>query len=94
MKIVKLIINLIIFILLLVLALDNKQVITINFYDIYTFNVPLIIGIVIFVFLGFIIGIVYNLTNIMKLKAQVFQLNRKIEKQETIKNNKQTDQII
>ena len=43
---------------------------------------------------AFIIGIVYNLTTIMKLKTQVFQLSRKIEKQETIKNNKQTDQII
>lgn len=94
MKILKLIINLVLFVLLLVLALDNKQVVTINFYDIYTFNLPLIIGIVMFVFIGFVIGILYNLTTIMRLKAQIFQLNRKIEKQENLKNSKQTDQII
>lgn len=81
MKIVRIIFNLLIFILLLVLALNNMQNITLDFYGIHTFNMPLIIALVVFISIGFIIGILTNLAMNLKLKAQLHQLNRKLSKQ-------------
>lgn len=95
MKIVRLVVNLLIFILLLVLALDNIQTVTINLYNLYTFQIPLIIAMVIFVILGMIIGILFSLGSNLKLRTQIYNLKRKLEKeQNSSKNKSDIDQVI
>lgn len=95
MKIVRLVVNLLIFILLLVLALDNIQTVTINLYNLYTFQIPLIIAMVIFVILGMIIGILFSLGSNLKLRTQIYNLKRKLEKEQNSSTNKSDiDQVI
>lgn len=94
MKIVRLIFNLLIFILLLVLSLDNMQSVTINIYGLYTFKLPLIIAMVIFMFLGIIVGIVFNIASNIKLRTQIYQLKRKLDKDESTQKNRSIDQVI
>lgn len=94
MKVVRLIVNLLIFILLLVLALDNIQTVTINLYSLYTFQVPLIIAMVIFILMGVIIGILFNLGTNLKLRTQIYSLKRKLEKDEkSHKAKSEVDQV-
>lgn len=49
-----------------------------NFLGIYSIDMPLIIALVIFVFIGFVVGITLNLPTQFKLNHQINLLNKEI----------------
>lgn len=91
MKVFKIIIRVVIFVLLLVLAINNMQVVEFNFLGIYTLKLPLIITLAIFGLGGLFIGSIIGLVNNLALKTQIGKLKKQITKQNT---NQQHDQII
>jgi uncharacterized integral membrane protein len=78
MKTVRLIINLVIFLFLLVLAIDNMKNVELSFFGLYTIDVPLVIALVAFVFIGFIVGIMFNFANNFRLKSQISRLTKEL----------------
>lgn len=90
MKVFKIIIRVVIFVLLLVLAINNMQVVEFNFLGIYTLKLPLIITLAIFGLGGLFIGSIIGLVNNLALKTQIGKLKKQVTKQ----NITQHDQII
>lgn len=80
MRATRLIINMILFLLLLVLCINNSQIVTINIYGVYTLNMPLILALAIFATIGFIIGILFNLPKNIKSKSQISKLEKELTK--------------
>lgn len=92
MKIFGWIINTILFVLLLVLILDNIQKVTINFYGIYTITIPLIVALVVFTLFGALFSYLICLAGRIKLKSQIKLLQKQLNQQQLKKDP--TDQII
>lgn len=90
MKVFKIIIRVVIFVLLLVLAINNMQVVEFNFLGIYTLKLPLIITLAIFGLGGLFIGSIIGLVNNLALKTQIGKLKKQVTKQSIT----QHDQII
>ncbi len=78
MRALRLILNLLIFLFLLIVAINNMDVVKLNFLGLYSIDMPLIIALVIFVFIGFIVGITLNLPTTFKLNHQISRLNKEI----------------
>lgn len=80
MKIVHWIIRIIVFVLILVLVLNNMQKVQFNFYGIYTWDLPLIILIFAAAIIGVFIGFAIWLVRIIELKSQIRNLKKDLEK--------------
>jgi uncharacterized integral membrane protein len=92
MKIFKIIIQVAVFILLLVLAINNMQTVEFNFFSVYVLKLPLIITLAIFAVAGLLIGLLYGFVNNLALKSQVSKLRKQIDKTE--EKVSKVDQII
>ena len=92
LRILRIAIRIILFVLLLVLAINNMQSTEFNFLGIYTLKLPLIIILAIFAFIGVAIGLLFGLVNTFSLKSQISKLEKQINKQEN--KNEKTEQII
>ncbi|RTL12185.1 MAG: DUF1049 domain-containing protein [Neisseriaceae bacterium] len=92
MKIFKIILQVIIFVLLLVLAINNMQTVEFNFFSVYILKLPLIITLAIFAIGGLLIGLLYGFVNNLSLKSQISKLKKQIDKTE--EKSSKVDQII
>lgn len=79
MKIFRWIIRIVIFVLVLVLVLDNRHNVQFSFYNIYTVNTPLIVLCFIFLLVGFIVGIIYSFLRSFKLRSRVKLLQKNLD---------------
>ncbi len=89
MRVFKLIVNLIVFLFLLIVAINNMESVKLNFLGLYTVDIPLIIALITFMFLGFIFGLFFNFTNNFRLKSQISKLNKEL----SLAKSKQNSQI-
>jgi len=78
-KIFGIILNVILFILALVLVLDNIQPANFNFFGIYQFHLPLIVMLAIFLAIGILIGFLMCLLRRFELKSQLNSLKKEVE---------------
>lgn len=82
MKILRTILKVIIFIILVVLAINNMQSVEFNFLGIYNAHLPLIIILAIFAGGGFLIGILWGLINNLVIKSQLSNLKKQLANQQ------------
>lgn len=80
MKLIKLLPKIVIFLLLLVLVLNNMQKVEFNLYGIYIWNLPLIAIILIALILGALIGFSLKIIRLTELKLQIHNLKKDLEK--------------
>ncbi len=92
MRIFKIIIRVIVFIFLLVLAINNMQIVEFNFLGVYTLKLPLIITLAIFAISGIFIGSLIGLISNLSLKKQISNLKKQLKKQNILPQNE--DEII
>lgn len=78
LKIINWVIYIAIFVLALVLVINNIQTAQFNFFGVYYLKLPLIVLALIFLCLGFIVGIILSSFKIMKLKTEVRVLNKQL----------------
>jgi uncharacterized integral membrane protein len=77
LRLIRFILQAILFILLLVLAIDNMQTVEVNFFGIYYLKLPLIITLAIFTAAGFIFGIATSYINKLTTKTSKNNLPQK-----------------
>ena len=92
LRILRLGLRIILFVLLLILAINNMQNVEVNILGIYSLKLPLIIILAIFTSCGILLGILFSLMSNISLKNQLNKLRRQLDKQEE-KLNK-AEQII
>ena len=92
MKIFQIILRVIVFIILLVLAINNMQSVEFNFLGIYTLKLPLIITLAIFGLGGLLFGMLFGFMNNLNLKSQINKLKKQLTKQQETHDT--IDQII
>lgn len=92
MKIFQIILRVIVFIILLVLAINNMQSVEFNFLGIYTLKLPLIITLAIFALGGLLFGMLFGFMNNLNLKSQINKLKKQLTKQQ--EKHDKIDQII
>lgn len=92
MKIFQIVLRVIVFVILLVLAINNMQTVAFNFLGIYTLQLPLIITLAIFALGGLLIGMLFGFVNNLSLKNQINKLKKQLAKQQ--EPQKKIDQII
>jgi uncharacterized integral membrane protein len=92
MKIFQIILRVIVFIILLVLAINNMQSVEFNFLGIYTLKLPLIITLAIFGLGGLLFGMLFGFMNNLNLKSQINKLKKQLTKQQ--ETHDKIDQII
>lgn len=80
MRAARLIINIVLFLLLLVLCINNSQIVTINLYGVYTLNMPLILALAVFATIGLIIGIFLSIPRNIKAKSRISKLEKELAK--------------
>lgn len=78
-KYIKWAIKIILFILILVLILDNLQTVKLSIFNVYILQLPLIIVLLLFLIIGIIIGLLINIIKIIELKAKIFKINKNNE---------------
>lgn len=78
LKYLNLAIRIILFILVLVLILDNIQIVTFNFFNVYHKTTPLIVLCLIFLILGFAIGYLISILQILELKSKIKKLTSQL----------------
>ena len=67
------------FILVLVLILNNSQPVQFNFYGIYSWSLPLIIMVFSALIIGLLIGLIYGFTKNLELKLRIKLLKKDME---------------
>ena len=92
MKIFQIILRVIVFIILLVLAINNMQSVEFNFLGVYTLKLPLIITLAIFALGGLLFGMLFGFMNNLNLKSQINKLKKQLTKQQEAHDK--IDQII
>ena len=68
-----------VFILALVLILNNYQPVQFNFYGIYSWSLPLILMVFSALVIGIIIGLIYGFGRSLELKLRIRLLKKEIE---------------
>jgi uncharacterized integral membrane protein len=68
-----------VFILLLVLILNNSQPVQFNFYGIYSWSLPLILMVFGALIIGIIIGLIYGFGRSLELKLRIRLLKKDLE---------------
>ena len=91
LKILRILFRIAIFVLLLILAINNMQTTEFNFLGIYTLRLPLIVTLGIFAFGGVFIGMLLSYGNNLSLKSELKKLRKELsqsqKKQEQPVNN-------
>jgi|GEM_PF-1878551 len=87
-RIFRIIFRIALFVLLLILAINNMQTTEFNFLGIYTMRLPLIITLAIFTFVGIFIGMLFSLGNNLSLKSDLKKLRKELAQKQ---QNKQTE---
>ena len=77
--IVRWIIRCVVFILILVLILNNLQKVQFNFYGIYTWNLPLIIIVLSAIAIGVIVGLIFGFIRSLELRSRIKLLHKDLE---------------
>lgn len=77
-RIIRIIFRIAIFILLLILAINNMQTTEFNFLGIYTLKLPLIVTIAIFTFLGVLLGMLFSFGNNLTLKSELKKARKQL----------------
>lgn len=83
MRVIKITLQVILFVLLLILAINNMQSIEFNFLGIYTVKLPLIVMLAVFTILGLAFGLLLGFINSLGLKTQISKLKKQLTKQES-----------
>jgi uncharacterized integral membrane protein len=78
-NILKWVIRFALFILVLVLILNNMQLVQFNFYGIYSWSLPLIVLAIIALIIGILIGITYGFVRSFELKSRIKLLRKDLE---------------
>ena len=78
LKIIRILFRIAIFVLLLILAINNMQTTEFNFLGIYTLRLPLIVTLGIFTFAGVFIGMILNYSNNLSLKSELKKLRKEL----------------
>ncbi len=78
-NIVKWVIRIAIFVLILVLVLNNMERVQFNFYGIYSWTMPLIVLALIFLIAGVLIGMIYSFFRSMELRSRIKLLRKDLE---------------
>ena len=73
------VLNIALFVLAIVLVLDNIQSVEFNFFGIYRFKLPLIAMAAIFLSLGVVIGFFISFFQKTGLKSQISKLTKEVE---------------
>jgi uncharacterized integral membrane protein len=73
------ILNIALFVLAIVLVLDNIQTVEFNVFGIYSFKLPLIAMAAIFLSLGIVIGFFISFFQKVGLKSEIGKLTKEIE---------------
>ena len=68
-----------VFILILVLILNNSQPVQFNFYGVYSWSLPLILMVFGALIIGIIIGLIYGFGRALELKLRVRLLKKDLE---------------
>lgn len=79
MKIARWIVRIVLFILVLVLVLNNMQRVQFNFYGIYTWNMPLIVLGIAFLIVGLLIGILLGFIKTLELRSRIKLLTKDLD---------------
>lgn len=72
------IIRIVLFVLIVVLILNNMGRVQFNFYGIYSWTTPLIVVCLIFFLLGIIIGVLFSSLRVVKLKFTIRALKKQL----------------
>lgn len=83
MRVIKITLQVILFVLLLILAINNMQSVEFNFLGIYTAKLPLIVMLAVFTILGLAVGLLLGFINTLGLKTQISKLKKQLTKQES-----------
>ncbi len=83
----RLIWRIILFILILVLAMNNFQTVEFNLLGIYALKLPLIILVALFLILGILLGVISSFVSKLELKQEIKQLNKQLNKLQQIKDS-------
>ncbi len=86
LRIIRILFRIALFVLLLILAINNMQTTEFNLFGIYTLRLPLIVTLAIFTLAGVFIGMLLSFFNNLALKNDL----RKLRKQ--LPNNQQKSQ--
>ncbi len=70
LRLIRFILQAILFVLLLVLAINNMQTVEVNFFGMYYLKLPLIITLAIFTLAGFLVGMALSFINNLNHKQQ------------------------
>lgn len=73
-SIFKWLLRILIFVLILIIIIDNIQTVHFNLLGIYFIQLPLIVLVLIFFALGVLMGLLIGLMNSIKLKSRIHQL--------------------
>ncbi len=68
-----------IFILILVLIVNNLQKVQFNFYGVYTWNLPLIVIVLIAMAIGIAIGLIFGFIRSLELRSRIKLLHKDLE---------------
>lgn len=86
LKIIRILFRIAIFVLLLILAINNMQTTEFNFLGIYTLRLPLIVTLGIFMFAGVFIGMILNYSNNLSLKSELKKLRKELSQTQSKQN--------
>ena len=79
MKIIQIGLRIIVFLILVVLAINNMQIVDLNFFGLYIFKAPLIITLAIFTLGGLAIGLLLGFLKNWTLRAQISALTKQVK---------------
>ena len=79
MKIIRWIARIVLFILVIVLVLQNRHIVQFNLYGIYIWNLPIIVLCFIFLLIGLTIGLGYSFIQSIKLKSKIRSLKHNLD---------------
>lgn len=80
MHILHWIVRIVLFVLVVVLILNNMGRVQFNFYGIYSWTLPLIVVCLVFLLLGIAIGVVFSILHAVKLKLKLRALQKQLDK--------------
>jgi uncharacterized integral membrane protein len=78
LKVLNWILRIVLFIVILVLVLDNMQTIDFNLFSIYHIKLPLIVLVLIFFALGILLGLLFGILRGFASKSDLHKLEKEI----------------
>ena len=78
-KIIRWVVRIVLFILVLVLIINNLQKVQFNFYGLYTWDLPLIALAAVFLLIGVIVGLIFGFMRSLELRSRIKLLRNDLE---------------